>query len=161
VSGRRELIDLTLSEHGANYAYMSGTFNGNALSAAAGIAAVDVIVEEDLLPRVATAGRTICDSLLHSARKLGIPFQIIGPPAVCEPIFSEGPVNDYRSYLTVNRAAASAFGLELVKRGIFVRPASKFYISAILTDAQIEQIGEAGHAAMETVRDRGFFKNGI
>jgi glutamate-1-semialdehyde 2,1-aminomutase len=150
-----------LSEHGESYAYMSGTLNGNALSAAAGIAAVDVIVEENLLPRLTVVGRAIGARFTESANKLGIPFQMIGPPAVCEPIFSEGPVHDYRSYLTVNRAAANAFGLELIKRGIFVRPASKYYIPAVLTDEQVERIGDAGHEAMEIVRNRGLLKNAI
>jgi glutamate-1-semialdehyde 2,1-aminomutase len=158
VSGKRSLLDLTLSEHGENYAYMSGTFNGNALSAAAGIAAIDVIVEENLLSRLTTVGRAITASFEESARALGVPFQMIGPPAVCEPIFSEGPIHDYRSYLTVNRGAASAFGLELIKRGIFVRPASKFYIPAVLTDAQVEYIGKAGREAMEAVRNRGLLE---
>jgi glutamate-1-semialdehyde 2,1-aminomutase len=151
VNGRRELLDLTLPEHGQGYAYMSGTLNGNALSAAAGIAAVDVIVEEDLLPRLSAVGKAIAASFTESARQLGVPFQMIGPPSVCEPVFSEGPIKDYRSYLTVNRKAALEFGLELIRRGVFVRPASKFYVPAILTDEQVARIGEAGHSAMTAV----------
>jgi len=154
VSGRRDLLDLTLSEHGDSYAYMSGTLNGNALSAAAGIAAVDAIVEDNLLPRLAAVGRAIAARFAESAKKLGIPFQMIGSLPVCEPIFGESPIHDYRSYLTVNRAAANVFGIELIKRGIFVRPAAKYYIPAVLTDEQVERIGDAGHEAMQVVRDR-------
>ncbi len=160
VTGRRALLDLTVSDQADNghYVYMSGTFNGNALSAVAGLATLEVLAEEALLPRLETIGQTLARRFTASAVKLGIPFQMIGPPCVCEPVFDERPIRDYRSYAGVDRSAAQEFGYEMLRRGIFVRPGSKYYLPAVLTDAQVDRICEAAEAAMTAVRDHGLFR---
>ena len=65
------------------------------------------------------------------AHKLSIPLQMIGPPAFADPVFGEGEIYDYRSYAATNRKAAQQFGIELLKRDLFVHPASKLYISTV------------------------------
>ena len=78
---------------------------------------------------------------------------MIGPPAFSEPLFGEGDVYDYATYNATNRVAARRFGIELVRRNIFVHPASKMYISIAHSEAQIETAGKAAFEAMRVVRD--------
>ena len=80
---------------------------------------------------------------------------MIGPPAFCEPVFGEGDVHDFASYAATNRVAAKQFGIELIRRGLFVHPASKMYMSSAHSEAQIEAAGRAAYEAMRAVRDAG------
>ena len=80
---------------------------------------------------------------------------MIGPPAFTEPVFGEGDVCDYRSYAATNRVAARQFGIELLKRELFVHPASKMYVSTVHDDDQIETACRASFEAMRVIRDNG------
>ena len=57
-----------------------------------------------------------------------------------------------------NRAAAKQFGIELLKRGLFLHPASKLYVSTAHTGDQIEFACKAAYEAMRTIRDNGLIK---
>ena len=49
VAGRRDVLELTVPDRAddGRSVYLSGTLNGNAIAAAAGLATLDVLVEED------------------------------------------------------------------------------------------------------------------
>jgi glutamate-1-semialdehyde aminotransferase len=104
--------------------------------------------------RLIEIGEKLAGGFAECARKLDIPLQMIGPPSFPEPVFGEGDICDYRSYAATNRAAARQFGLELIKRDVFVHPASKMYISSVHDDEQIETASSAALAAMRVLRDR-------
>jgi glutamate-1-semialdehyde 2,1-aminomutase len=160
VAGRRDVLELTVPDRTADgrSVYMSGTLNGNPLAAAAGLATLDIIVEEDGPARLAEIGTKLIEGFAECARKLSVPLQMIGPPAFADPVFGEGNVDDYRSYAATNRAAAKQFGIELIKRDVFVHPASKLYISTVHTDNQVEFACKAAYEAMRTVRDSGLLE---
>jgi hypothetical protein len=80
---------------------------------------------------------------------------MIGPPAFADPVFGDGEIYDHRSYTATNRAAAKQFGIELLKRDIFVHPASKIYISTAHNYDQVEVACKAAYEAMRSIRDRG------
>jgi glutamate-1-semialdehyde 2,1-aminomutase len=157
VAGRHDIMELTVPDRPVDgrSVYLSGTLNGNPIAAAAGIATLDVLAEEDGPGRIAEAGAALARGFRDCASKLSVPLQMIGPPAFAEPVFGENDVFDYRSYAATNRAAAKQFGIELLKRDLFVHPASKMYVSAVHTDDQIEIACNAAFEAMRTVRDDG------
>jgi glutamate-1-semialdehyde 2,1-aminomutase len=157
VAGRRDVLELTVPGRAADgrSVYLSGTLNGNAIAAAAGLATLDVLAEEDGPARLAEVGTMLARGFSECARRLSMPLQMIGPPAFHEPVFGEGEVCDARSYEATNRAAARQFGIELLKRDLFVNPGSKLYVSTVHDDEQIETACRAAEAAMRAVRDRG------
>ena len=157
VAGRRDILELTVPDRPADgrSVYVSGTLNGNPLAAAAGLATLDVIVAENAPARLAEIGTKLADGFVEAAKKLSVPLQMIGPPAFADPVFGEGEISDYRSYAATNRAAAKEFGIELLKRDIFVHPASKLYMSTAHTDDQLELACKASYEAMRTIRDNG------
>ena len=156
VAGRRDVLELTVPDRTVDgrSVYMNGTLNGNAIAAAAGLTTLDVLAEENVPARLFEIGQKLAGGFAECARKLDIPLQMIGPPSFPEPVFGEGDVCDYRSYAATNRAAARQFGLELIKRDVFVHPASKMYISSMHDDDQIETACSAALAAMRVLRDR-------
>lgn len=157
VAGRRDVLELTVPDRAddGRSVYLSGTLNGNAIAAAAGLATLDVLVEEDGPRRLVEIGGKLAQGFAECARKLGVPLQMIGPPAFSEPVFGEGDVWNYRSYAASNRVASRLFGIELLKRDLFVHPASKMYVSTVHDDDQIETACRASFEAMRVIRDNG------
>jgi glutamate-1-semialdehyde 2,1-aminomutase len=155
VVGRRDVLELTVPDRPADgrSVYMNGTLNGNAIAAAAGLTTLDVLAEENVPARLIEIGQKLARGFAECARKLDIPLQMIGPPSFPEPVFGEGDVCDYRSYAATNRAAARQFGIELIKRDVFVHPASKMYISSVHDDEQVETACSVALAAMRVLRD--------
>jgi glutamate-1-semialdehyde 2,1-aminomutase len=156
VAGRRDVLELTVPDRPVDgrSVYMNGTLNGNAIAAAAGLTTLDVLAEENVPARLIDIGQKLARGFAECARKLDIPLQMIGPPSFPEPVFGEDDVYDYRSYAATDRAAAGQFGLELIKRDVFVHPASKMYISSVHDDDQIETACSAALAEMRVLRDR-------
>jgi len=160
VAGRRDVIELSSPDAPADRAvYLSGTLNGNPLAAAAGLATLRVLSELDGPGRLDHIGTLLADGFRDTANRLSIPLQVIGPPAFPEPIFGVGEVRDYRSYSATNRRAAQQFGLELVRRGVFVHPAAKMYVSTAHTEGLIDQTLEIAYDAMTAVRDQGLIQD--
>lgn len=161
IAGRRDVLELGVpgrTDDGRSV-YISGTLNGNPLAAAAGLATLDVLEEEDGPARLATVGDRIAAGFKDAAKRLSIPFQMIGPSAIPEPVFGEAAIVDAKSYAAIDRASARQFGIEMIKRGIFVNPIAKLYMSTVHDDDMIGQTCEAAFDAMKAVRDRGLLIN--
>lgn len=157
VAGRGDILELTVPDrrNDGRSVYFNGTLNGNAIAAAAGLATLDVVQEENTPEKLVRIGSALMKSFADSAKALSIPLQMVGPPAFPDPVFGAGDIHDYASYAATNRAAAKQFGIELIKRGLFVHPASKMYVSSVHTEAQLEAAAQAAHEAMRAVRDAG------
>jgi glutamate-1-semialdehyde 2,1-aminomutase len=157
IVGRRDLIELTVPNRpdDGKSVYLNGTLNGNPLASAAGLATIDVLVEENGPAKLEAKGTRYREALVEAAERLSIPFQMIGPSAFPEPIFGSAPVTDYASHEASNRKAARQFGLELMKRGIYVHLGSKFYISLAHSDALLDRAAAKATEAMAAVRDAG------
>jgi glutamate-1-semialdehyde 2,1-aminomutase len=157
IVGRHDIIELTVpnrAEDGKSV-YLNGTLNGNPLAAAAGLATIEVLVEENGPARLEASGAKLREALNAAAARLSIPFQMIGPSAFPEPIFGTAPITDYAGHEASNRKAAKQFGLELMKRGIYVHLGSKMYISLAHGGADLEQAAARAFDAMQAVRDGG------
>jgi glutamate-1-semialdehyde 2,1-aminomutase len=160
VAGRADIIELTVPERpdDGRSVYVQGTLNGNPLAAAAGLATIEVMVEEDGPGKLETIGMTCARELVAEAARLSIPFQMIGPPCCCEPIFSDIDVYDLASYSAANRRAAKQFGHELMRRGVFCHPGSKLYFSLAHGKAELDYTCSMASQAMRSIRDSGYLQ---
>lgn len=157
VTGRRDVLDLSSAnpQDPSRAVHLSGTLNGNPLSAAAGLATLQVLEREHGCERMEALGRALIDGLTGIGNRLGIPLQVIGPPSFPEPIFGEVRVVDQKTYLDSNRKAAEAFGLELIGQGVYVRPGGRWFLSAVHDRRHIDQVLEASTNAIRKLRDAG------
>lgn len=157
VIGRRDLIDLTVPgrPNDGRSVFFSGTLNGNPLACAAGLATLEVLEEQDGPKKVAAAGERLAAGFREQAKRLSIPFQMVGPPSFAEPVFGDRPVTNYAEWNATNQAASKQFSAELMKRGNHVLFVAKYYLSTAHTDAQIDATVEASYDAMRAVRDAG------
>ena len=158
IAGRREVVELTVPDRqdDGRSVFLSGTLNGNPLGCAAGLATLSVLEEEDGPARLAAVGERLAAGFADAARRLAIPFRMIGPPSFAEPVFSEDPVRDFADYTRTNLVAARQFGVEMTRRGNHVLFGAKFYVSTVHSEAEIDATCEDAHAAMRAVCDGGY-----
>ncbi len=72
-------------------------------------------------------------------RDLGIPLRVPGVGPFFQVFFTDRPITNHADTLAADAALASHFAMELLARGIFHAPNTKFYISTSHTDAEIDQ----------------------
>jgi len=157
VAGSRALIELTVPGVSPKDrpVYMGNTLNGNPLACAAGLATLEVLEEEDGPARIAAMGSLLHQGFHEVASRLDVPLKVIGPPAFGDPVIGDGEVFDLAGYNSQNRKASTAFGVELLRRGIFVNPGFKMYVSTAHTPAQVELTVETAFEALKAVKDQG------
>lgn len=151
--GRAEVMELSDPHRlGDDGAYVSGTLNGNALSAAAGLATLDVLgdgVAFEELNAYADEFRAVIDDVLEDSSLSGT--------ALCE-----GPIVDYAitdaddvSRMETVRAADSktkkAIDRELLREGILQMHGSKRYVSTAHGDRELHRTAEAFKTAVDRV----------
>ncbi len=123
-----------------DYACLSGTLSGNPLACAAGVAALAELRKSGVYERLAAIGRRLRDGMADLAARQGVPLQALGEGPIAQPVFI-----DPKRQITMDRDLRDAdgkrgnrLGLELVRRGVFVVPGSKMYLSLAHSDADIE-----------------------
>src|SRR5262245_17333013 len=129
-------------------AWASGTLNGNPVSAAAGLAALDVLSQPGTYEHLHRIGGRLRAGIVEAGRRRGFPVQALGEDAVFGVRFLEN--EDVRTWMDLqahDRALGLRWGVECLKRGLLVNPNEKFYVSIAHTDADVDRTLEACDAA--------------
>jgi glutamate-1-semialdehyde 2,1-aminomutase len=155
VGGRSEVMDLVRPGREGPYVYVSGTLNGNPLCAAAGVAALKMMDEEDGYRRLAEVGDKLITRIKAVATDLGTPVTITGPSPFFEIMFGQGSVNNFQDYAAFPADKRTAFALEMTEHGVYMRPNSKVYVSIAHSDDDIDQTGEAARKSILALQRRG------
>ncbi len=134
--GRREIMDYVAP---CGPVYQAGTFSGNPLSLAAGIATIRYLHENgDIYHRLDDTARTIAESVHDSGGKGS--FVRLG--SLFKYFFRDKPPRNYREAKESDTGAFGVFWKGMLSRGIFLPP-SQFetnFLSAAHTDEDIEAI---------------------
>jgi glutamate-1-semialdehyde 2,1-aminomutase len=154
VVGRRDVLNLTAPERRGrpDFVWISGTFNGNPVAAAAGLATLDQLQQPGVYERLHALGRRLREGLNALGRELGIPLEAIGDGPVVQAFFGPGPLRRYRDTLATDRPRRIAFGVELLRRGLLVNPGEKFYISLAHTDEDMDRALEICREALRVLQ---------
>ena len=126
-------------------AAQQGTFNGNPLSSAAGLAALtEVLTPEayDYLGKLGTMLAEGCDRVIESS---GIPAHTVDLGAKGCVSYRKEPLTSYRDFLETNAALYYASYPFMVNRGIFMTPGDEeqWTISVQHTEDDIQQYVDA------------------
>ena len=140
VGGRADLLSVTVPP-GPRLVH-SGTFNGNPVTAAAGVVSVRELTDERI---AAMARRTewLERALLAAAAEAGVPFSTRRAGSLLQCFLSAEPpeVNQLRT----DGEAATAFHLAALNAGLFFAGRGFMALSTVLDDALLEEV--AGRAA--------------
>jgi len=129
----------------------SGTFNGYPVGAVAGLATLDVLERPGTYERLFAMGDRITREITAMGERLSIPLLVGGEGPVLQVLFTrEREIVDYGSMFRADKQKAYVFGVEMIKRGLFVSPYEKIYLSLVHTDGHIDRLLES---AEEVLRD--------
>ncbi|HBH02707.1 MAG TPA: aspartate aminotransferase family protein [Candidatus Rokubacteria bacterium] len=152
VCGRADVMDTAdpARKGTLDYALLSGTLSGNPLACAAGLAALDELAREGVYPRLARLGRMLREGMAEVAARRGVGLQALGEGPIAQPVFLDpaAPALTERDLRRADGARAGRLGLELIRRGVFVIPGAKLYLSLAHSDADIAETLEAFDQAL-------------
>jgi glutamate-1-semialdehyde 2,1-aminomutase len=120
------------------YVWQAGTFNGNAIAAAAGLATLAELRKPGTYERLFKTGARLKAGLQAAVTKHGVAARVSGEPPVFDLFFIDRPVIDYRATLTADRAKIARFNQELLRRGV-VKAANKIYVSLAHSEADVDE----------------------
>ena len=129
-------------EHGAA---QQGTFNGNPLVAAAGLAALTEVLTPDAYDHLAALGSRLADGVNKAIAETGIPAHTADLGAKGCVSYRAEPLHNYRDFLETRTEFYDASYPWIVNRGVFMTPGDEeqWTISVQHTDADIDAYIEA------------------
>ena len=131
---------------------VSGTFNGYPVGAAAGLATMDVLERPGTYERLFAMGDRITREITAMGRRFSIPLLVGGEGPVLQVLFTnEREIVDYGSMHRADKQKAFVFGVEMIKRGLFVSPYEKIYLSLAHTDGHIDRLLDSAEAVLRDV----------
>ena len=136
----------------SDYVFASGTMNGNPIGCAAGLVTLDELEQEGVYAQFYEISNRLRQGLESLAQDQGIPFQVIGEGPVLQPIFSDLQIRTHTDGLQADARAAQRFGIEMIRRGIFVTPGGKLYLSLAHTAADVDQTLAAAEQALQAIQ---------
>ncbi len=130
--GRRDIMDLVDESRIGDdrYVWMASTLGGNPISAAAANAALGVLHRPGTYEKLHALGAAFRDGLRIALRNRQMTGQVIGDGPLAQVVFTDRPVNNYRSTARGDKVRARKLMLALFARGLFVNPmGTKLYLS--------------------------------
>lgn len=129
--------------------YHSGTFNGNAISMAAGVAAMEAYNQEKV-DYVNNLGQKFRKDLAGITMKLGLNLQINGVGSLYNTIFSSTPVRNYRDMANSHEDLNELLFMTLLVKGVFIAPRGMFCMSTAMKESDINfAVGALDEALFE------------
>ena len=128
-----------------------GTLSGNPIAAVAGLKTLEILRRPGTYETMRATGNQLRGNLQRMLDEAEIPAQVTGEAVLFDVFFTDQEITNHRSTLTSDAETMSRFNEGVVGRGVF-KGASKFYISAAHTEADVEQTLEAFSGAIDELR---------
>jgi glutamate-1-semialdehyde 2,1-aminomutase len=149
VVGPHDVLRLANPRRGADpdFAFCTGTFSGNPLSAAAANATLAELQRPGTYEHLRTTAASVRATLEHGLAAAAVDGQVVGEGPILSVAFSEKPIRNFRDSLAVDSTMAAAFHLALLEGGTILHP-RKLYVSTQHTPGEIEELGDAIEGAL-------------
>jgi glutamate-1-semialdehyde 2,1-aminomutase len=130
--------------------YQAGTLSGNPVAVAAGLAALELVREEDPFPALEKAATSLVEGIADALGSARVAHTINRVESLFSVFFTDRPVRNFDDARRADHEAYARFFHALLERGIYLPPSGYegWFLSAAHGDAEIERIVEA-------VRDAG------
>ena len=129
----------------------SGTFNGNPVTMAAGLAAMTALTAAEI-DRINQLGKKLRTGLRKVLDRLQITAQVTGAGSLAQIHFTERQVKDWRSAATGRTDLRAIFHLLLLEQGIFSATRAFFNISTPMGPTQVHKLVAASQNALTAMR---------
>lgn len=152
ICGRADILDLcTENRMGEEkYVWYASTLAGNPVSASASLATLTELRNPGAYDQLHALGMRLREGFKELLLDLGIPGRVLGDGPLCQVLFTDEPVKDYRTAFRADREKGRQFVLALLKNGIFLNPmGTKLYLSLAHTEEDIQRILEIGRNVLK------------
>lgn len=133
--GRKDIMELYDPRLGKMY--HSGTFNGNAITMAAGYATMKAY-DEAAVDYVNGLGARFRDGLISIYKELSINMQVSGVGSIYNTLFTDKPVRNYRDVATAHEELNKILFLDLITKGVFNAERGMFAMNTAMTEADVD-----------------------
>ena len=148
-AGRRDIMEPIA----ANTVKHGGTYNGNPICAAAGLATLRTLAQPIVRDRIENHGRRLMDAAARSARDHGVDCIVQGLGAMFQIVFTTQTPTHYRDLFDADLKKFAQFRQALLVRGIHANNSGLacWFVSAAHTDEDAEKAVAAIDAAMTEI----------
>jgi glutamate-1-semialdehyde 2,1-aminomutase len=153
VGGRRELMDL-FSPARENPVMHASTFSGNALTMAAGLAAMRAYDSEEAA-RINVLGERLRSAFNEALLQSGIRGQATGAGSLSNLHFTDGPMNNARQNidgLVEGGHIGRLLHLAMLRRGVMSASRLMYCVSTAMTEAEVDAAGVALNESLRELR---------
>jgi glutamate-1-semialdehyde 2,1-aminomutase len=144
--GRADVMELLDPRRQPNLA-QGGTYNGNPLGMAAGVAAMKELTP-DVYEDLNRKGARIKDQLSEVFASHGVAAQVNGVASLLAIHFTATPVTDYRSKATSDDGMTRDFFLGLLNHGVLMAPRAMGALSTPMGEEEIQRFVDAADAVV-------------
>jgi glutamate-1-semialdehyde 2,1-aminomutase len=151
--GKREIMERFAPFHAENLAH-SGTFNGNNITMAAGLAAME-LYDQAAADRLNALGDRMRSGFKQAMARTGIHGQVLGLGSVVVVMWRTGRNTKARHSVesVIAAGALPAFlHLEMLNRGIYFAGRGMFAVSTPMTEKEIDRTVEAFGGALDKLK---------
>jgi len=143
--GRRDLMEkvITPTKQPSDLkekSFASGTFSGNPISMAAGLAALTELERNPVYEYVGAMGHAVREGIAASARRAGFPIQVTGIGSLFHVHFADGPIANKRVAMRANHARQYEFSMGLLSKGVLLTPNHPGFLSAAHTADDVKEV---------------------
>ena len=132
-----------------------GSFHGNAVSAAAGVATLSELGRPGVYDHLNDYGERLRIGLAALFARYDLEAEMSGAGSIVEFFFTGTPVSDYRSTLKTNMALKTELGTALRRHGLFAG-GGRFGSSTAHGDKELQLTLDAVDASLREIRDEGW-----
>jgi glutamate-1-semialdehyde 2,1-aminomutase len=147
--GRSEIMGI-FDPNRPNPLWQSGTFNGNAITMVAGIAAMEAYGADEVA-RINELGDRLRSGIDAAIARFGLPGQAIGYGSFVSIHFVDGPIRNYRDAAAGDAAFKRLVHLALLQEGVFCAPRLMLCTSTPMDDGTIDEFLAAFDRALARV----------
>jgi len=144
--GRADVMELLDPRRQPNLA-QGGTYNGNPLGMAAGLAAMTEL-SPDVYEDLNRKGARVCEQLTEVLATHGVRAQVNGAGSLFAIHFTDKPVVDYRTKAASNQKMTHEFFLGLVNHGVLMAPRAMGSLSTPMEEGDLERFIDAVDAVV-------------
>jgi glutamate-1-semialdehyde 2,1-aminomutase len=141
VGGRAEVMDVFRpgSSRGVSH---SGTFNGNPVTIGAGLATLELL-DDAAYGKLDGLGAKLADGLREAIARTGVVAHVTHVGSLLNVHFTTEPPRDFDAAQASDPAAAAAYHLGLLNRGVFIAPRGMMALSIVTQEADVDKVVDA------------------
>jgi glutamate-1-semialdehyde 2,1-aminomutase len=151
--GRKEIMERFAPFHPENIRH-TGTFNGNNITLAAGLAAME-LYDQAAVERLNALGDRMRRGLLQAMERVGMKGQVLGMGSVIVVMWREGKTTKAKDAVdSVVSAGAlpTLLHLEMLCKGIYFASRGMFALSTPMSEEEVDAAVEAFESSLEYLR---------